>query len=81
MATDNMLDALAANVRREMKARGWTQTELAKRCGWPPARITEVLQGKFDPRLGTVEKIAAAFGIPAPVLLMTPLAAGDEDSL
>lgn len=73
MATESMMDALSANVRREMTARRWTQTELAHRCNWPPSRVTEILQGRFDPRLGTVEKLAAAFEIPPANLLMPPV--------
>lgn len=71
MATDSMLAVLAGNVRRELDARGWSQAELAKRCGWAPPRVNEVLTGRFDPRLGTIEKLAAAFSVP-PSSLITP---------
>ena len=74
VASPTMHEALAANLRRELEVRGMTQTKLAQECGWPPARITEILQGRFDIRLGTVEKIAKALGIPATHLL-TPLSA------
>lgn len=69
MATDSMLAVLATNVRRELDARGWTQSKLAEECEWPPARISEILAGKFDPRLGTIETIAAAFSVPLSSLL------------
>jgi transcriptional regulator with XRE-family HTH domain len=72
MATESTMEVLAANIRREMDARGWNQVRLAEECGWPPARITEILQGKFDPRLGTIEKVAVAFGVTAPALLLPP---------
>lgn len=72
VATQEMLEALAANIKRELAVRHWTQTKLAEKCGWPPSRITEILQGRFDPRLGTIEKLASAFQIPTPNLLMHP---------
>ena len=77
MASATMLEILAGNVRREMEARGWTQTHLAKECNWPPSRITEILQGKFDPRLGTIERLAKAFGVPTSVLLTAPVEIAD----
>lgn len=73
MATQTTTETLAANVRGQMSARGWNQTRLAKECGWPPSRITELLQGKYDPRLGTLEKLAAAFGMSAAALLAPSL--------
>ena len=72
MATQRLSEALAANVRREMEARGWTQAELARRCGWAPARITEVLSGDFNYRFATAEKLAEAFGVQPVALLLTP---------
>ncbi len=77
-ATDSMLAVLASNVRRELDARGWTQTKLATECEWPPARISELLAGKFDPRLGTIETIAAAFSVPLSSLLSPSMPAPIE---
>jgi transcriptional regulator with XRE-family HTH domain len=73
MTTDNLQKTLAENLLRELQARGWTKSELAERCKWPPSRVSELLAGRFDPRLGTVEKIALALDIPVSHLL-TPLA-------
>lgn len=72
MATLIMQKTLTENVLRELHARGWTRSDLAEKCGFAPARITELLQGRSDPRLGTVEKIATALGVPVSHLL-TPL--------
>ncbi len=65
-----MLTVLASNIRRELDARGWTQSKLAEKCEWPPARISEILAGKFNLRLGTIETIAAAFSVPVSSLLL-----------
>lgn len=65
-------ETFVANVRRELTARNWTQTELARRCKWPPSRVAEMLAGNHHPRLDTVETVATAFGITSSVLL-TPL--------
>jgi len=73
MTTETLQKTLGENVLRELQARGWTRTDLAEKCGWPPSRVTELIQGRFDPRLGTVEKIAVALDIPVSHLL-TPLA-------
>jgi transcriptional regulator with XRE-family HTH domain len=71
MASRDLTSVLVTNLRREIRRSHCSQSELARRCGWPPARITELLKGKFDPRLGTVEKIADALEV-APSTLLTP---------
>lgn len=63
-------EILAANIQSEMDARGWNQSELAAKCGLPQPRISEILSGEYDHRLGTVDKIAKAFGIPSSALLV-----------
>ena len=70
-------EVVAENVRREMNHRSWTQTELARRCRLPQPRISEVLQGIYDHRIGTIEKLAQAFGLPMSVLV-TPRPADYE---
>ena len=63
-------EIVRANILREMAARNWTQTELAKRAGMPQPRISEVLIGSYDPSLRKLEKIAKAFGVTISALLM-----------
>lgn len=70
MASPKIMQALADNIRHQLKVKGWSQAELARRCGWPPARINEILAGKGDPRLGTIEKVALAFGLTAREMLL-----------
>jgi transcriptional regulator with XRE-family HTH domain len=66
----NAIETVAANVRREMKARGWTQTELAEAAEMHQSQIAELLAGKTDHRLTTLEKLATAFGITVSAILM-----------
>jgi transcriptional regulator with XRE-family HTH domain len=66
----NARETLAANIRRELRARKWTQTELAKRCNWPQPRLSEVLSAEHSPTLDTVELIATALGVSTSALLL-----------
>jgi len=66
----NARETLSANIRRELKARGWTQTELARRCEWPPSRLAEVLSGEHSSTLDTVEIVAKAFGVGVSAMLL-----------
>ncbi len=61
---------LAANIRAYLKLRGWTQTKLADQSGMPTARIAEILSGKYDPRVGTIERVARALGVPLASLFL-----------
>jgi transcriptional regulator with XRE-family HTH domain len=70
MSTVTSLETVSANIRRELAARNWTQSELAKRAGMPQPRISEVLGCRFDPSLKKLERIAKAFGITVSALLM-----------
>lgn len=69
MASPILTEVLAENLRRELRNRQWSQSELARQCGWPPARINEIMRGKLDPRLGTVEKVAEALEVAVAALL------------
>lgn len=75
MASSTLTSVLVENLRREIRKSKCSQSELARRCGWAPSRINELLDGRFDPRLGTIEKIAKALEVPTSSLL-TPMAQG-----
>ena len=46
------------------KARGWTQAQLAERCGIPQARISHIEQPGRDPlSLRTLYRLASAFDV------------------
>lgn len=51
-------------IRAIRKARGWTQAQLAERCGIPQARISHIEQPGRDPlSLRTLYRLAAAFDV------------------
>ncbi len=57
---DSSLGGKIARVREEL---GLKQAQLAKKAGVSPGMIGQLEQGKVQPSLQTVEKIASAFGI------------------
>lgn len=51
-------------IRALRKARGWTQAQLAERCGIPQARISHIEQPGRDPlSLRTLYRLSAAFDV------------------
>ena len=51
-------------IRALRKARGWTQDQLAERCGIPQARISHIEQPGRDPlSLRTLYRLSAAFDV------------------
>ena len=81
MSTPSAAACFAINVRREIDARGWTQAELARRAELPQPRIAEVMSGRFNYRLATVERIADALGVVPGVLILPPAEKTDEAGL
>lgn len=79
MASPPASETFVANVRRELAARGWNQTDLATKCDWPPARISEILGQKRNVRLATAEKIADAFGVGVASLLVPAIGVFSEN--
>jgi len=47
-------------MRELRQKRGWTQVELAARCGFPQARISELERGARSPNLVTMLRLALA---------------------
>lgn len=72
----NLPETLAANLKRELVARGISQTELARRCGVAPPRISEILRAEHSVTLETVERLAKALDsqlAPTALLLALPV--------
>jgi len=80
MLASGSMTVLQDNVRREMDVRGWSRSDLARECRWAPARVTEFFKGEGDPRLSTLDKLAAAFGMDTPAPLLIPSQAAVEKS-
>ena len=66
----NPAEILAANLRRQMMARGWSQTKLASVSGVKQPNLSRILGSLDDVRIGTVDKIAKALGCSMAELLM-----------
>lgn len=60
---------------RELK--GWTQTELARRCGISPTNISLLENNKVEIGKKRAERIANTFGI-HPAIIMFPEYEGNE---
>ena len=59
-----------ANLRRELQARDWTQSDLAKAMDVNPSHISQLFSGYRKPGLKTIEMAAEALGINAFELLL-----------
>jgi len=49
-------------IRRELEARGWSQSDLAEIMGRPPQAISQIVQGRKQVTAETALQLAAAFG-------------------
>lgn len=56
-------------IRRLREERGWSQAELARRTRLSPQYMCDIELGKASPALNTLERIAAALGVPVAGLL------------
>lgn len=55
---------LGKNLRAVRNEREWTQEVLAERSGIQAAEISRIENGRRDPQVSTVLRLAAALGIP-----------------
>lgn len=60
---------LAANVRRERLARGWTQEDLVGESGLSQTYVSQVESAGRAVSIDVLEKLAAAFDVEAHLLL------------
>jgi len=63
---------LTALLKDLMAQRSITPTQLANDLGLNPSNVTGFLQGKKNPTLSTIDRIALALHVPAWMLLNTP---------
>jgi len=65
-------DALATNIRRLRKLRGWSQDRLASELEIEQNAISLLENGRANPTLMMIEGIARVFGVRLAELLETP---------
>lgn len=66
---DDTTHGLAARIKAEREARGWTPAELAGRSGVSRAMIAKIETGKSSPTAMLLGKLSGAFGITMSTLL------------
>ena len=55
---------LSSSIAQIRLKKGWSQAELARRAGTSQPYIARLEQGRVDPQISTVKKIAKALGLP-----------------
>ncbi len=68
-ALDRREQDVAERIFELREARGWSQTELAKRAGIGRGTMNMVEGGRTAPRLITLRRLARALGVPVRELL------------
>ena len=63
---------VAENLRLQLRERKMSQRDLAALIGRPQPRVAELLKPEKDPRLGTLERVAAALHLPLAALVTPP---------
>lgn len=64
-------EILRKNIRRLMDGKGWTQKQLAEKCGFAQANVSQILsEDNENPGLKRIEQIAHALGVKPYELLM-----------
>jgi len=64
-----MADDLATWLSDQIKERGWSMREVARRAGVSHTTIIKVVDGQVVPDVSTARGIARAFGVPAETVL------------
>ncbi|MDO4226571.1 MULTISPECIES: helix-turn-helix domain-containing protein [Neisseria] len=73
-AEDDLRAVLAYNMRLFRVNQGWSQEELARRCGLDRTYVSAVERKRWNIALSNIEKMALALGVPAYQLLLPPQA-------
>ena len=68
--------ALGARVRSLRRERGWTLKQLGREAGLSHPFLSQLERGLARPSVGSVERIARAFGMPVGLLWSTPARGG-----
>jgi len=71
--TDQQIKShMAANLRRMLDSRGWSQSELHRRSGVNNMTISEVIRGETVPGIGVASRIADALDVTIDKLISAP---------
>jgi len=66
---NNLKRQFGERVRKLRKQRGWMLVELSVETGLGRVFLSNLENGKHEPKLGTIKKLAKAFGLTASRLL------------
>lgn len=66
---NNLKRQFGERVRKLRKQRGWMLVELSVEAGLGRVFLSNLENGKHEPKLGTIKKLAKAFGLTASQLL------------
>lgn len=64
-----LLIHLGNTLKRVRAQRGWSQEKLAEQAGLDRSYVGQIERAVVSPSLSTLEKLAAAFGLPASELI------------
>lgn len=78
-ASSEILWVLATNLKKLRVARGYTQQELARRCGFPNSYIGDIEQETVNITLANLEALANGLECSAEDLLRPPAIPSSED--
>ncbi len=66
---ESVTEAVARNVREARTERRWTLEQLAARSGVSKGMVVQIEQGRTNPSIGTLSKVAEALGVSLPDLV------------
>jgi transcriptional regulator with XRE-family HTH domain len=64
------------HVRELRERKGWSQDELAKKCGWTQYRVSRIETGKTALSLEDMKTVARVFGVPVSRLIKMAMQPG-----
>lgn len=64
MAQDAGVDGIADELQRLRRARSWTQEDVEEHSGLTQGQISQFESGKKRPSMGSLRRLAKAFGVP-----------------
>lgn len=67
-----MSEPVGTRVRKLREARDWSQIELGRRAGLSNQIISRIEGDRVEPKLSSLDRIAAAFGVTTAELLSEP---------